>query len=146
MQHRDQLDDAVHVRESRRNVVVRTTGRIRCLVIDLARENSRSPSGAVDPAEPGLAADPPNGSAGTAANEITEFTEVIPARSARAARRPARRRLVNTAEPSAYGEALASRTASASDGTGVTVTTGPKVSSRTAALSSGTSTRTTGST
>ena len=53
---------------------------------------------------------------------------------------------MNTAEPSAYGEALASRTASASDGTGVTVTTGPKVSSRTAALSSGTSTSTTGET
>ena len=54
----------------------------------------------MNPPEPGLA-DPPNGSAGTAANEITEFTDVIPARSARAARMPARRRLVNTADPSA---------------------------------------------
>ena len=88
--------------------------------------------------------DPPNGSAGTAANEITEFTDVIPARSARAARMPARRRLANTADPSAYGEALASRTPWASDGTGVTVTTGPNVSSRTAELASGTSTSTTG--
>src|ERR1700739_1220234 len=87
---------------------------------------------------------PPNGSAGTAANEITEFTDVIPARKARAAHRPVLRRLVDTAEPSAYGDALASRTASASDDTGVTVTTGPKVSSRTAAPSSGTSTRITG--
>ena len=31
-------------RASRLNVVVRTSGFIRCLVIDLARENSRSPS------------------------------------------------------------------------------------------------------
>src|ERR1700734_1253862 len=90
--------------------------------------------------------DPPNGSAGTPTNEATELTDVIPARSARADRMPARRRLVNTAAPSAYDEALASRTASASDATGVTVTTGPKVSSRTAVLSSGTSTRTTGET
>jgi hypothetical protein len=89
---------------------------------------------------------PPNGSAGTAANESTELTDVIPARRARAAPRPAFRRLVNTADPSAYGEALASRTASASDDTGVTVTTGPKVSSRTAALSAGTSMSTTGET
>src|ERR1700677_1559242 len=90
--------------------------------------------------------EPPNGRAGTAANARAEFTEVIPVRSDRAARIPAPRRLVNTADPSAYGEALASRTASVSDGTGVTVTTGPNVSSRIAALSSGTSTSTTGST
>ena len=44
MQHGDQLDDPVHVACVRLNVVVRTTGFIRCLVIDLARENSRSPS------------------------------------------------------------------------------------------------------
>jgi hypothetical protein len=90
--------------------------------------------------------DPPNGSAGTPTNEATELTDVIPARSARAARRPARRRLVNTADPSAYDDALASRTASVSDATAVTVTTGPNVSSRIAELSSGTSTSTTGST
>jgi hypothetical protein len=87
-------------RASRRNVVVRTNGRIRCRVIDLGRENSRSPSAPwmrPNPDSP----EPPNGSAGTAANAITEFTEVIPARRARAARRPARRRLVNTADPSA---------------------------------------------
>jgi hypothetical protein len=79
---------------------VRTSGLIRCRVIDLARENSRSPSAPwmrPNPDSP----DPPNGSAGTAANESTEFTDVIPARSARAARIPARRRLVNTADPSA---------------------------------------------
>src|ERR1700691_3593897 len=90
--------------------------------------------------------DPPNGRAGTPANEIAEFTDVMPARRARAAFRPARRRLVNTADPSAYADALASRTASARVGTGVTVTPGPTVSARTAELSSGTSTSTTGCT
>ena len=129
----------------RLKVVVRITGFIHCLVMDLARANSRSPSAPWTRPNPDSPA-PPNGRAGTAAYAITEFTEVIPARRARAARRPAFRRLVNTAEPSAYGEALASRTASLSEATGVTVTTGPKVSSRTATLSSGTSTRITGET
>src|SRR5260370_246130 len=87
---------------------------------------------------------PPNGGAGTATNPITELIDVMPVRRDRAAARPARRRRVNTADPRPYGDAFASRTASASDGTGVTVTVGPKVSSRTAALSSGTSTSTTG--
>jgi hypothetical protein len=127
----------------RRKVVVRSTGLIRCRVIALARENSRSPSAPWIRPNPDSPT-PPNGSAGTATNDITELTEVIPARRARAARTPARRPRVNTADPSAYRDALASRTASASDATGVTVTTGPKVSSRTAALSSGTSTRMTG--
>ncbi len=39
----------------RPNEVRFTSGRIRCRVMALARANSRSPSGAVDPAEPGLA-------------------------------------------------------------------------------------------
>ena len=43
--------------------------------------------------------EPPNGSAGTAANARAEFTDVMPDRSARAAFMPARRRLVNTDDP-----------------------------------------------
>ena len=87
-------------RASRRNVVVRTNGRIRCRVIDLGRENSRSPSAPwirPNPDSP----EPPNGSAGTAANAITEFTEVIPARRRPRRAQAGRRRLVNTADPSA---------------------------------------------
>src|SRR6185437_16216647 len=92
-------------------VVVRTGGFIRCRVIDLARENSRSPSAPwirPNPESP----DPPNGSEGTAANAITELTAVIPLRSDRAAAIAAFLFRANTHAPRPYRPALASRTPS----------------------------------
>ncbi|GEM_PF-5690617 len=120
-----------------------TGGRIRCRVIALALANSRSPSAPCTRPNPDSPT-PPNGSAGTTANPSTELIEVIPLRSARAASIAAERSRANTADPSPYRLRLASVTASARPGTGVTVTVGPNVSSRTAALSSGTSASTTG--
>src|SRR5271163_4642177 len=129
----------------RPNVSTLNSGRIRCRVIDLGRENSRSPSAPwirPNPDSP----PPPNGSAGTTAKPSTEFTDVIPVRSDRAADMPARRSRVNTAEPSPYRPALAYDTASAMFTTDRTVSVGPNVSSETARLFSGTSVSTTGST
>jgi hypothetical protein len=85
---------------SRWNVVVRTSGRIRCRVIDFGRANARSPSAPWIRPYPD-SSDPPNGSDGTPTNATTAFTEVIPERSARAAAMPRRRFEVNTDEPSA---------------------------------------------
>src|SRR5581483_8256164 len=130
-------------RDFRSKVVSAIGGRNRCRVIALARANSRSPSGPCVRPNPDSPT-PPNGSPGTVTNPSTEFTEVIPVRSARAAASPADRLPLNTADPSPYRPPLASVTPASSDGTGVTVTTGPNVSSVTAALDSGTPVSTTG--
>ncbi len=121
------------------------TGRIRCLVMALARENSRSPSAPWIRPNPESPL-PPNGSEGTLANVMTPLIEVIPLRRARATASARLPFLPNTAEPSAYRLALASRTASSMSATRVTVSVGPNVSSDTARLSSGTSARMTGPT
>jgi hypothetical protein len=77
---------------------------------------------------------------------MTPLIEVIPLRRARATPSARLAFLLNTAEPSAYRLALASRTASSRSATRVTVSVGPNVSSDTARLSSGTSARMTGPT
>jgi hypothetical protein len=74
-------------------------GFIHCLVMALARVNSRSPSAPWIRPNPDSPT-PPNGSAGTIANAMTELTAVIPLRSSRAAARARRRLRANTAEPS----------------------------------------------
>src|SRR6478609_2199707 len=129
----------------RPNEVRFSGGFIRCRVMALGLENSRSPSAPWIRPNPDSPT-PPNGKAGTIANPITEFTEVIPVRSDRAAAMAAERSRENTADPSPYRPALANDTASPRFATGVTVTVGPNVSSVTAAECSGTSVSTTGRT
>jgi len=71
-------------RSVRPNVVSAISGRIRCRVMALGRENSRSPSAPWIRPNPDSPT-PPNGSAGTIANPSTELIEVIPDRNERAA-------------------------------------------------------------
>src|SRR5690242_9315751 len=112
----------------RASVVRFSGGFIRCLVIDLARLNSRSPSAPWIRPKP-ESPTPPNGSDGTVAYAITELIDVMPLRSALAMSMAFFAFLANTAEPSAYRLAFASFTASDMSFTLVTVMVGPNVSS-----------------
>jgi hypothetical protein len=86
-------------RSVRPNVVSAISGRIRCRVMALGRENSRSPSAPWIRPNPDSPT-PPNGSAGTIANPSTELIDVIPDRNERAAVIAAERSRANTADPS----------------------------------------------
>ena len=75
-------------------------GANRCTVTDCTEVNARSPSSPWIRPNP-ESFEPPNGSAGTAANPSTEFTDTAPARSRAAIAAPVRPLPLNTAAPRA---------------------------------------------